>query len=239
VFGTGKHTKRSKWTRLLFAASSVATLSAAATLAAVASFGLFSTTSHDQTGQFSTGSVTLGGAVSGSCTVSNLKPGESSTGYGSGTESDTPCTLTVNYTGTVSGWLGLDISIASTSAGTDPNGVLTGGAGLYDSTSNGLQLLVTDNQSSPVTYMSGTTLGGSSTTGANPNATDLLVNTASFSNGQSVTFTINYMMPTTTTNAYEGAASSITMLAHSVQASNNNSTSSCTVGVACTSVNWS
>jgi len=204
-----------------------------------ATFGLFSAASPNQSNHFSAGSVTLGGSTSGTCSVSNLQPGVSSSGFGSGTETAAPCTLTVNYTGSVPGWLGLDVSIASTSPGTDPNGVLTGAAGLYDSTSTGLQLLITDNQNTPVTYMNGTTLGGSATTGAHPSSTDLLVNTASFANGQSVTFTINYMMPTTATNAYEGAGSSITMQAHSVQAANNNSTSSCTVGDPCTSVSWS
>jgi hypothetical protein len=93
-----------------------------------------------------------------------------------------------------------------------------------------LQLLIRDAQT---TYMSGTTLGGAATAGANPSAANLLVSTTPAVNGSGVTFTVDYSLPATTTNSYETAGSSITLTAHAVQASNNGTTAGCVAGRVC------
>ncbi len=111
---------------------------------------------------------------------------------------------------------------------------------LYDSTANGLQVTIADNQAISVTYMSGTSWNGSSTSGTTPSVNDLLVNKAAFTGSTAVQFTISWSLPTTASNAYDGAASTLTMLVHAVQAGNNGSTASCTAGDTCSGITaWS
>jgi len=226
--------------RFALGAAAVATVGAVATLAAGVTFGLFSATTQGQTNSFTAGTVTLAQSATTTCSVGPMSPGDGTLAGYNNEGTDTACSFTVTYGGNVPAWLGLDVSIASTHAGSDPNGVLTGAAGLYDSTANGLQFTITDSQGAPVTYMTGTTLGGTKTSGASATADDLLVNTSSFSAGQSVTFTVNYGLPITASNAYQGAASSITLLAHAAQANNNALPGTCASGQACAPTNgWS
>lgn len=223
--------------RLLIAAGSGAALAALATFAAGAAFGLFSTTKPSGSSSFSSGSVTLARSAVHTCGTGPMAPGEASTGWVPA-GADLECSFTITYTGTAPAFLGLDVSIAPTHAGSDPNGVLTGATGLYDSTSAGLQVAIKD--STGVAYMTGTTLGGSATSGANPSLNDLLHSATASTNGASLTYTVDYQLPGTTTNAYMQAASSITLTVHAVQASHNGSTVGCTPGRVCAGIQgWS
>ena len=224
--------------RLLVAASYAVSLAAVAALVTGATYGFFSATQSSSSNSFTAGNVTLGQSAVQTCAVTGLGPNDASTGWTPG-GTDMQCSFTVTYQGSVPAYLGLDVSIAGTTLGVDPTGALTGHY-LYDSGSNGLQLLIRDQQGSPVTYMTGTTLGGSATSGTSPSTADLLVSKTAFTNGGSVTFTVDYSLPSTTTNAYQGAGSSVTLTAHAVQASNNGSTALCTAGQVCAGItSWS
>lgn len=221
--------------RLQLAAVSVAIVSTATGFSAGASFSLFSATSPRQTEQLNAGSVTLISTALGTCSVSNMLPGSSST---------TPCKLKATYGGTVSAYLGLDVLVA-TKAG-------NGGTNLYNpgDSSNDLQITITDDQSPSVTYVTPLTSFGSSISCPSPynsggytcyQITDLLVSKSSFSNASSpVTFSTSVSLPATTTTGYRGGAAAIAVTAHAVQSSNNGSTSTCTPGQVCATVgNWS
>ncbi len=208
--------------RLLIGAGGIATVAAAGTLIAGTTLGLFTASQSSGSNSFTAGTVTLTQGASATCAVTKMVPGDQS----GVTAGDNACTLVVTYTGNAPAWMALDVSIL--------------GTGLYDSSPTGLQFTITDSQGAPVTYMSGTSLGGSPTSGNTPSASNLLVKTASFSNGQSVTFTVNYSLPSGATNGYQGLTSTLSMTAHAVQSGNNGSTSGCTPGQVCAGVtSWS
>jgi predicted ribosomally synthesized peptide with SipW-like signal peptide len=226
--------------RLFVTAGSIASIGAIAALASGVTFGLFSDTAPIVDSPFNAGTVSLTQAAATSCTVSNIQPGDSGS-----------CEFTVNYIGSVSDgvWLGVDLAITAPVAGSPVQEYAPGNsgttpiaaAGLYDSTARGLQVSVTDNQSPSVTYMSGTDWNGSATRGVTPSIDDLLVNTAAITTDPTpVVFTISWSLPFTAGNDYDGAASTIEMIVHAVQAGHNGSTTSCTAGDVCAGITgWS
>jgi hypothetical protein len=225
--------------RLALGAGAVATVGAVATLVAGVTFGLFSATTPTQSNTFSAGTVSLSQSAATSCSIANIQPGDSGS-----------CHFTVTYNGTVSAgaWLGVDLAVTNPTPGSPVQAYAPGNAGgtpaaapgLYDSSGNGLQVTITDNQATAVTYMSGTSWNGGHTSGATPSVNDLLVNTTAFTNSTSVIFTIAWSLPSTANNAYEGAASTVTMLVHAVQAGNNGITTGCTAGDTCAGItSWS
>lgn len=229
--------KRFGGRRLLIAAGSAASLALVATLVLGTSYGLFSSTSPTQSNTIKAGTVTLSQSAVHNCAIGPMAPGEASTGW-TPAGSDLECSFIVTYGGNAPAFIGLDVSIAPTHAGSDPNGVLTGANGLYDSTTTGLQVSIKDSNS--VVYMSNTTLGGAATTGASPSAGDLLESTTPATNGTSVEFTVDYSLPAGSTNAYMKAASSISLIAHAVQAKNNGNALGCTSGRVCPGITgWS
>ena len=230
--------KRSKRS-LVFAVALLGSGAAVATMVTGVTFGFFSASSPTQGGTLTSGTVSLAQSAVTSCTVSNIQPGDSGS-----------CHFTVTYSGTTSGgaWLGVDLSVTNPVAGSPSQSYAPGNTGttptaaggLYDSTATGLQLTIADNQSAPVTYMSGRSWNGGSTTGTTPSVADLLVNTTPFTSTTAITFTINWSLPSTANNAYEGAASTVNLFVHAVQAADNGSTTSCTAGLTCSGItNWS
>jgi predicted ribosomally synthesized peptide with SipW-like signal peptide len=222
VFGNGKHDKRvSK--RLLVAAGSVAVVAAAAALGAGVTFGFFSATSATQTNQFSAGKVTLTSDTSGACNIAAILPGTS----------PSPCTLKATYSGTVSAYMGLDVLI-ETQAG-------SGGSKLYNpaDSANDLQVTITDNQGSPVTYTVPTTATTCPLTAPAGSTCyeldDELVNLAGLAPSTVVTFSTAVSLPTGSATGYQGGKAQIILTAHAVQAANNGSTASCLVGHQCDS----
>jgi hypothetical protein len=100
---------------------------AIATLAMGASFALFSAQSQSGTKTFAAGTVKFNTDQSSTysvCSETNLEPGDSSTGYVGANVLDsgnhdpllTPCTFYGEYTGSLSAYVGLDITVTSTSA---------------------------------------------------------------------------------------------------------------------------
>lgn len=223
-----RHRRRSTSKRLAVAAGSAATIAVVAVVAFGATFGLFSAASPVQSNHFSAGTVTVTSNASGACNVGNMLPGAS----------PSPCTLNATYSGNVTAYMGLDVLI-ETQAG-------SGGTPLYDPTgpTGGLQITVTDNQGTPVTYVvpsSTTTCPGSAPSGSTCHALDdEIVNKTAFNGTSSVTFSTSVTLPATSATGYQGGRAQITLTAHAVQSRNNNFVSGCTVGQSCGSTgNWS
>jgi len=239
--------------RLAIGASALATVGAVTTLVAGMTFGLFSATTPVQSNTFTAGKVSFGTPGGLACNVANAQPGDSGT-----------CTLQETYNGTASSgaYLGLDVAITGASgtpvAPYSPTSTLpapTAANGLYDGTVNGLQVEISDGQATPVYYMNangaqsgagynvaGTYLGGSATTSgsASASAADLLVNTTPFTSSTTITWTVNWSLPSSAGNAYDGATTTIALLVHAVQAGNQTFTGSCAVGKTCgIPANWS
>jgi len=207
--------------RLLISAGGITAVGAVATLVLGSTLGLFSATQTSGPNTFTAGTVTLTNPTTVACTVGPMAPGDSSTGYSPAitgqTDSPTaPCTFAVTYGGNLPAYLGVDIAITGTS--------------LYDGTSSGLQLEISD----------GTT--SYTTSGAINGTTDLLVSkTPDAASSNTVhTLTVNYALPTAAGNAYQGLSSTITLTIHAVQSGNNNFVGACTAGSTCgTAANWS
>lgn len=189
-------------------------------------------------GSASTGTVNLSTSAGTTCNVTALTPGDDQSSAG-----DVPCTLDATYRGTLPAYLSLDVTITSSSPGVDPDHVLPGAPGLYDGTPTGLQLLIRDSSTPPTIYMGdgerpaapGTVLGGEPTVpgSATARGTHLLVRKAPFTTGQSVTFTVDYLLPASATNAYDGAGSTITLRVLAVQSQSNGSVTGCVAGDEC------
>jgi hypothetical protein len=208
--------------RLALGAGAVATVGAVATLVAGVTFGFFSSSQTAAPSTFTAGTVTLLNPVSAACNVSPMVPGDSSTGYNPAPagQTDTPtaaCTFDVDYVGTAPAYVAVDLSTSSTSL-----------APLYDGTSNGLQFQIKDNA------------GGSyTTTGVLNGGTNLFV--AKDPAGTTHhTITVNYALPTTAGNSYQGLNTTLHMTVHAVQAGNNGNTTGCAAGAVCTGIStWS
>jgi hypothetical protein len=202
--------------RLLVGASVLAGLGGAAALVAGTTFGLFSTSQTGTTNSFSSGTVTLTNPVSVKCTVGPMEPGDSSTGYGSGSGTDSACTFTVTYTGTLGAFIGVSTTVTGTL-------YATGNA-------KSLRFKITDTAST-----SYTTTGNINTNSSSP----LYVNDTLAGTHQHK-FTVNYELPATATNLFQGKTTTLTLTVHAVQDSNNGTGCTTAKGAECATVShWS
>jgi hypothetical protein len=226
-------------------AAVVAFFGAVATFVAGATFGLFSSAGHvSGTNTFTAGVVSFGSPVSTTCTISPMSPGDASTGW-SAPGTDATCTYQVTYSGNIPDFLGLDLTISGTAgspvapySGTTPSAA----AGLFDGTATGLQVLVTDSAST--TFVNRTTYqnqaGSPVTLSATSSVSDLLISRTASTNGGTDTVTVNYQLPTSASNAYNSAGTTIVLVIHAVQANNNALPAGCAAGNVCsTGFNWS
>jgi hypothetical protein len=236
--------------RLLTAAAVITSLLAATTLYAGVTSARLSAVRASGSTTFTAGTVKvgLGSGTSVQCAVTNLAPGEGSTGYSPGAGATTQCSYFVTYTGSEAAYLALDVAITN------------GTTKLYDSNATGLQLLIKDNAATPTTYVGSSAGAGGTkyraqgsaslaTTLASPGtASNLLVSTSSFTAATFTTafganglkFTVDYALPIPSSNSNIGGSSTITLTFHAVQASNNTLPAACTAaGMACTSQVWS
>src|ERR1700727_903593 len=159
---------KKKKKRLAIIVGSVATAGAAATLAGGATFGLFSASGSGGANPFTGGTVTVAAGTPASvvCTITNMVPGDSSTGAPIGGKTNLPCTYNMKYTGSATAYLAVDVTVSN---GTTP---------LYDGTATGLQLYLKD--SVPATYLTSnapTPTGGTTFTAQGGTATSLTVGT--------------------------------------------------------------
>lgn len=241
--------------RLALGAGAVATVGAVATLVAGVTFGLFSSTITNGASTFTAGTVTLSNVASTTCTVGNVNPGDSTSGYtasmGNNSTGST-CTLQYSYSGTSYAWLALDVTYTQTAGSPQVPYTQTTAptaADLIDGSANGLQLLVKDSAGSGTTLIT----GHQYTNDANPNAlanlptgnsgvNDILLNTSSTSTkSQGGTISLDWFLPNdgVASNAYQAATTTVTLTVHAVQtdndptAGNTSQTAPVTVGNSC------
>jgi len=223
------HRRRFEVTLVLFALVAVATMSVGVTLA------LYSNRPTGETNTFAAGTVTLTNVVTGACLAStnNMAPGDSAS-----------CTLATTYGGTLSGYMALDVFVAT------QKNTTAGGASaldLYNPSDTTNEAQITVSSASPtVNYVvagasptsfgstitcpgSGTSLDGNSYTSYNACylLSNILVSATAYSSG-TVTFTTGVSLPSTEPNTYQGGSVVVVLSAHAVQSKNN--AINCTVG---------
>lgn len=207
--------------------SSISALAAVAAFTLGSTSALFSGTEASAAQSMTAGTVSVGlGATSTTCSVVNLMPGDSSTGHTEGSLARTQCTYNVKYTGSASAWLAADIAVNN---GTTP---------LYTANGDGLQFLVKANST---TLMNGTTYvplaGGTAAVPGDGSVKNLLLNSTPAAENDTVSFTIDYLLPLAAANALQGGSSSMTLTFHAVQSANQ-PLGSCMVGRPCTGITW-
>ena len=226
-------------------AAVVASIGVVATFVAGVTLGVFSSGGHvSGSNAFTAGVVSFGTPVSTTCTINPMSPGDASTGW-SPAGSLASCTYSVTYAGNIPAFLGLDLTI--TGAAGSPVAPYTGSTptaagGLFDGTANGLQVVVSDG--GPTTYLNNTTYqnqaGSPVALTSTSSVTDLLISRTAVTNGGSDTITVDYKLPTTASNAYNSASTTVVLLIHAVQANNNALPAGCAAGKVCSSgFNWS
>jgi hypothetical protein len=226
-------------------AAILASIAAGSTFFAGVTLGLFSSAGHSSgSNTFTAGVVSFGSPVSATCAINPMSPGDASTGW-SPPGSYATCTYKVTYSGNVPAFLGLDVTITGVAGtpvapytGTTPSAA----PGLFDGTTNGLQLLVTD--TSATNFLNNTTYqnqsGSPVTLSSSSSATDLLISRTPITNAGTDTVTVNYKLPTAASNAYNSASSTIVLVIHAVQSDHNALPVGCAAGNVCsTSFNWS
>lgn len=207
----------------------VAAIAAAGALVIGTTNALYSASESSATNTFNSGTVTVGlGSTSTTCAISNMVPGDSSTGYGTGSQALTQCNYKVKYTGSASAWLAVDIAV---NAGSTP---------LYTASADGLQLLV--KTSTGTTLMNNTTYknpaGTDTTLAAGSSAANLLLSTSPAVADDTFQFNIDYLLPLLSPNTTQGGSASITITFHAVQ-SGNQPILSCVAGRQCNTITWS
>lgn len=188
---------------------------------------LFSDSLSNSADSFTSGTVTVGnGPTSTTCTVTELAPGDSSTGYGSGSADKVRCTFNVKYTGSLPAYLGVDVNL------------LNGATALYTGAADGLQMNIAANS---VPVMTGTSFknqaGSSVPVVAGTAVNNVLLSTSPVTTGQTVAFTVDYLLPLAAPNALQAGTASVQLTFHAVQSANQ--TTSCVAGRQCTTIVWS
>jgi hypothetical protein len=211
--------------RIALAVGVAASIGAIAATASGVTFGLYSGSAASGGNSFTTGTVSVGTGTptSVTCTITNMVPGDSSTGAPIGSKVATTCTYNVKYTGTASAWLAVDVAVSN---GTTP---------LYDGTATGLQLYFKD--ATPSTYLTSTaptagttfkTAAGTATSLPITGALDLLVSTTAATTNSAVSFSLDYAVPILSGNTYQGGSATVTLTFHAVQSANNPLPGTCT-----------
>ncbi len=207
-------------------------------------FGFFSSAGQVSGGNtFTAGVVSFGSPATTSCTINPMAPGDASTGWSPAGSSAT-CTYQVTYSGNVPAILGLDLAITGVAGSpVAPYGgtVPSAAAGLFDGTANGLQVLITDTSST--NFVNNTTyqnqVGSPVALSSTSSVAGLLIRRTPFTNGGTDTVTVNFKLPTSASNAYNSATTTVVLLIHAVQAANNALPAGCDAGEVCTAgFNW-
>ena len=222
---------KTKIIKLITVAVAVATsVGAAGVLTIGATNALFGSTESSASNTFAagTGVVAAGTPSSVTCAITGMVPGDSSAGYGSGSESLVSCSYKVKYTGTSGAWLGVDVNLA----GGTPN--------LYTGTATGLQLKVSVNGSAAL--VNGTTYktaaGVDTTVVSGTPVTNLLINTVQAVQNDEFSIDVTYALPIAAPNALQGGTSSLALTFHAIQSANN-PIGTCAVNKQCSTITWS
>jgi len=228
---------RSVSKRLALAGAAVAAVGAVATLAAGFTFGLFSATESSGSNSFTAGTVhvTTTTPASVTCTITTMTPGDASASFSPAysNSSDTTCTYNVEYTGSATAWLAVDMTVSN------------GTPALFSSDSaTGIQFQLKDG--TPTTYVSSSATntggtgdttykaeGGTTTALSATGVSDLLVSTTAATNDSVVDFSLDYGLPLDSGNAYQSGSVTVTLTFHAVQSNNNPLPADCAAGQQC------
>jgi predicted ribosomally synthesized peptide with SipW-like signal peptide len=128
-------------------------LAAAGALTIGATLSLFSASDSSSASAFATGTVAvgLGDSASVTCNVTEMSPGDSSTGAATGSKSLDKCTYNVKYTGSLPAWLSVDVTVNTT------------GTNLYTAGATGLQFYVKNGSTSIIDGVNYKVVGGTNT----------------------------------------------------------------------------
>ena len=194
---------------------------------ALGTSALFSATESNDPDSFTAGTVTVGlGAAGTTCNLAGMAPGDSSTGFGSGSASRTPCTYNVKYTGSLPAYVAVDVK------------VLNGSTSLFTSDPSGLQFKI--GASGGVSIVDGTqytnAAGTATSIVAGTSVDNVLVKTSPATTGDEFTFTVDYALPTAAPNALQGGSATVQLTFHAVQSANQ--TTSCVAGRQCSTIVW-
>jgi hypothetical protein len=121
--------------------------------------------------------------------------------------------------------------------GVDVN-LLNGATALYTGATDGLQMNIAADGVPVVTGTSFKNESGVSTpVVAGTAVNNILLSTSPVNTGETVTFTVDYMLPLAAPNSLQGGSSSVQLTFHAVQSANQ--TTSCVAGRQCTTIVWS
>lgn len=218
---TARRRGRRRWPLL-------ALLAVAAAGTGVGTLSLFTDVQSPAANTFESGTVELGlGSATSSCTVPVLVPGDSSTGWGSGSGDRPTCRIELEYTGSADAWLGVDVLVDGV-----PSNLFTGD-------SDGIQLkLGTD---SGVSVIDGTTYreaaGTARTLAVGTEVDGILLAAVPAGTGDRMVVELDYLLPTAAPNAMQGRGTTVTFTFRAAQSSNQ-PVLACVAGRQCGTISW-
>lgn len=206
----------------------MALIAMAAAGTGIGTYSLFTDVQTPAANTFQSGTVTLGlGSATSSCTVPVLVPGDSSTGWGSGSGDRPTCRVEVKYTGSASAWLGVDVRVDGAASN-----LFTGGA-------DGLQLSL--RTGAGVTVVNGTTYRDAGGTARTPvvgtTVPGILLAGVPAVEGDTVIVDLDYLLPTAAPNAMQGRGTTVTLTFRAAQSSNQ-PILGCVAGRQCGTITW-
>lgn len=207
------------------------TLTALASTSVGVTWAIFSNRPTGETNTFVAGTVSLSNNVAGACTVAtssanNMVPSGTAT-----------CTLATTYSGTLPGFMAVDVFIATKKDTTAGGGSATN---LYNpGDGNTAQITVSSTTPTVSSYAIPTTSSAcpaSGLDGVNYSSyhlcyllSNVLVATTAFTSASpTVTFTTTVYLPTAQPNTYQGSSAVVVLAAHAVQSTGN--AINCTAG---------
>ncbi len=215
--------------RVTTALAFITSVGAVGVLALGTTSALFGATQSNATDTFAAGTVSVGAGTPASvaCNVTNMMPGDSSAGFGTGSESLVACSYKVKYTGSAGAWLAVDAAIG----GGTPN--------LFTGTATGIQFKISVNGGSAMvngtTYQ--TAAGVATTVVSGTPVTNLLINTTQAAQGDEFSIDVLYALPIAAPNALQGGTATVGLTFHAAQSANN-PIGSCVANRQCSTVTW-
>jgi hypothetical protein len=222
--------RRHRRRRFVIALAGMSSLGTLAATAVAVTNGLFSDTATSSSNSLTSGTVTVGAGTGTTvtCAVTGIVPGDSSTGDASGSKALAECAYSVKYTGSAPAYLGVDVSVTD------------GTTKLYSADANGLQWLVKDASNTYVSgYQYSDQASATQTLTSGTPLTNLLLSTAPAATNHEVLFKVDYLLPASAGNAYQGGQASISLTFHAVQSGNQTLPAACGAGRQCSGLTWS
>ncbi len=218
---TPRRRGRRRWPLLILAAIAV-------TGTGVGTLSLFTDVQTPEANTFESGTVELGiGSATSTCTVPVLVPGDSSTGWGSGSGDRPTCRIELTYTGSADAWLGVDVLVDGA-----VSNLFTGG-------SEGIQLKF--NTETGVAVLNGTTYrdpaGTAQTLAVGTEVDGILLAGVPAETGDTMVIELDYLLPIAAPNTMQGRDTTVTFTFRAAQSSNQ-PVLACVAGRQCGTITW-